>query len=224
MGRDSDASGGSANGGNGEGNGNEGRGGGNGGGSGDGGRGVGNRTASRGGMAAENARGGLGSMGGMGRRGGFGGMGIGNPTSHGAVANPRGYEKSVDVQAQRDNLNNVGKGVRGIGAVIGAPVSLAGHVMSAVAKHGRVEGELSDMERAARANDMGGTNRDGDNSNLKALTANLDMANPINKALVDSISPAKPTMTADQLKSQSEAKGGVSANDVFARRTTGTRA
>jgi hypothetical protein len=195
MGRDSDASGGSANGGNGEGNGNEGRGGGDGGGSGDGGNtGVGNRTASRGGMAAENARGGLGSMGGAARgEGGFGGMGMGNPASYGAKSNPAGYEKSVDVQAQRDNLNMAGKATRGLGAVVGAPVAAAGHVMSAVAKYGRVEGELSDMERAARANGMGDTQRGDGSAMAKALAGNLNLKDPAQKALHDSIIPPAPT-------------------------------
>ena len=212
CGRDSDGSGGSANGGEGEGGSGEsgGSGGERGGGDGNNGQGVGghrggNRgdgnNASGAGNSADGGRGdgsegsnisGRESMNSGRGQGGFGGLGIGNPKSYGATANPTGYEKSVDVQAQRDLAGNIGKGLRGLGVVTGPMASLAGWGFSTAAKHGRVNGELSDMERAARANGMGDS-QGGEGGGMGSLIASLDPNDPAQKALADAIAAQTPT-------------------------------
>lgn len=162
--------------------------------------GVGNRTATRGGMSMENALGGLAQAKGINTGGNIGKW---SGRVAGAVFGP--------------------PGAGFVGGVIGEKAGAAiGGAIGAAQDDAALGGKPSSKSTASATNE-----RNGGNEILEALTANLDMNNPVHKALVDSISPKdtgpKPTMTAEQLKSNSNTQSGVSAEDVFANRTTGAR-
>lgn len=150
---------------------------------GDGDRGSGGSTNS------ERGGGGSGDGGSENERGygGFGGLGIGNPKSYGASANPTGYEKSVDIESQRSGLNGLGNAAR-VASVITNPVLGAlGWGLKGIAEYGRVEGELTDAERAFRENEMGDPQRGGGGDRMLWFPQGMNATYQIPKSAYDAL-------------------------------------
>lgn len=120
-------------------------------------------------------------------QGGFGGLGIGNPKSYGASANPTGYEKSVDIESQRSGLNSLGDAAR-VASVFTNPVLGAlGWGLKGIAKYGRVEGELTDAERAFRENEMGDPQRGGGGDRMLGFPQGMNATYQIPKSAYDAL-------------------------------------